>query len=64
MLQILDKVYTCAEVAERYKVKIKTVWEWIRSGTLVAVTNGRYYWIRESDLLAFEEARLTKRHAD
>ena len=30
-------MYTCDEVAERYKVKVITVWEWIRKKKLNAI---------------------------
>lgn len=55
----MDKLYTCEDVAERYSVKLKTVWDWIRKGTINAIKVGRYYRIRESDLEAFEQANMT-----
>ena len=51
----MDKYYTCEEVAEIYKVKVKTVWSWVKSGKLPAVKLGRYIRIRQSDLLRFEQ---------
>lgn len=55
----MDKLYTCEDVAERYSVKLCTVWDWIRKGTLPAVKVGRVYRVRETDLLEFEQANLT-----
>ena len=48
-----EKFYTPAEIAERYRVQPRTVWEWIRTGKLRAVKVGNYYRIREADLEAF-----------
>lgn len=48
-----DKYLSCAEVAQIAQVKIKTVWNWCKSGKLKASRpGGRVYWIKESD---FEE---------
>jgi len=33
----VGKLYTCNEVAERYSVKVITVWDWIRKGKLEAI---------------------------
>lgn len=52
-------MYTCDEVAERYKVKVITVWEWIRQQKLGAIKLGKEYRISEEDLIAFENARKT-----
>lgn len=41
----MSKMYTCDEVAERYKVKIITVWDWIRQRKLNAIKLGREYRI-------------------
>ena len=56
----MEKLYTCEEIAERYKVQLATVWEWARTGYLPAIKIGRFYRIRESDLQAFEQANLTE----
>lgn len=55
----MDKFYTCKEVAERYKVEVITVQEWIRLKKLSAIRIGNRYRIKESDLLEFEKARVT-----
>ena len=52
-------MFTCEEVAERYKVKVITVWEWIRQKKLSAIKLGREYRIGEDDLKAFEDSRRT-----
>ena len=54
-------MYTCEQVAERYGVKKTTVWEWIRKKKLTAIKLGRDYRIRQEDLDAFEDARVTTR---
>lgn len=55
----MAKMYTCDEVAERYKVKVITVWEWIRQQKLGAIKIGKEYRISEDDLIVFENARKT-----
>ena len=55
----MSKMYTCDEVAERYKVKTITVWEWIRQHKLNAIKLGREYRISEEDLIQFENERKT-----
>lgn len=52
-------MYTCEEIAERYGVKVITVWDWIRKKKLPALKIGKEYWIREEDIKAFEASRLT-----
>lgn len=52
-------MYTCDEVAERYKVKVITVWEWIRQRKLNAIKLGREYRVSEEDLIRFENERKT-----
>lgn len=51
----MDKYYTCEEVAEIYKVRVKTVYKWISDGKLHAIAIGRSYRIRQRDLEAFEK---------
>lgn len=52
-------MFTCEEVAERYKVKVITVWDWIRQKKLSAIKIGREYRVSEDDLKAFEDSRRT-----
>lgn len=56
----MSPLFTCEEVAERYKVKVITVWEWIRQKKLGAIKLGREYRITEDDLVAFENSRRVK----
>lgn len=56
----MAQMFTCEEVAERYKVKVITVWEWIRQKKLGAIKLGREYRITEDDLVAFENSRRVK----
>ena len=58
---ILSKMYTCDEVAERYRVKVITVWDWIRKKKLPAIRIGRDYRISEEDLKSFEASRRVQR---
>lgn len=53
------KMYSCAEVAERYGVKVITVWGWIRKKKLPAMKIGRDYKISDNDILKFEESCRT-----
>lgn len=55
----MAELYTCQQVAKRYKVEVLTVWDWIRKKKLPAIKIGRDYRISEADLMAFEEARRT-----
>lgn len=57
----MSKMYTCEEVADRYKVKVITVWDWIRQKKLNAIKIGREYRINEEDLIKFEDERKTIR---
>lgn len=56
----MELLYNCEQVAERYGVKISTVWSWIRDRKLKAVKIGKSYRVRESDMVAFEEKNSTK----
>ena len=47
------------DVAEMYGVPRSTVQHWISTNQLSAVKIGKRYYIRQSDLDAFEEARET-----
>lgn len=57
----MSKMYTCDEVAEIYRVKVITVWDWIRQKKLNAIKLGREYRISEDDLTRFEDERKTIR---
>ena len=52
----MAQLYNCNEVAERYGVKVITVWDWIRTGKLGAMRVGKSYRISDDDLIAFENA--------
>lgn len=54
----MEKIYNCEEIAERYGVRISTVWDWIRNKKLTAMKIGKYYKVREEDLKKFEESSL------
>ena len=55
----MEKLYTCEEVAERYGVRVTTVWDWVREQKLPAIQIGRSYRVQESDLLTFEQQNRT-----
>ena len=54
-----ERIYTVEEVANRLRVKPRTVRTWIASGELIALDVGREYRISQSDLNAFIEKRKT-----
>lgn len=49
------KLWTCEEIAERYGVKLTTVWAWIREKRLSAIRIGKQYRVRPQDLEDFEK---------
>lgn len=55
----MSKMYTCEQVADRYGVKVITVWDWIRKKKLNAIKLGREYRVTEEDLIQFEGERKT-----
>ena len=57
----MERVYTCDEIAERYGVKIGTVYKWIRDGAMDAIRIGKAYRIKESAVLEFEERNNTRK---
>lgn len=56
----MSKMYTCDEVAARYRVKVITIWDWIRKRKLPAIRIGKEYRISEDDLKTFEESRKVR----
>lgn len=52
----MEKLFTCEEVAERYHVKVLTVWSWVRNGKLKSIKPAKSYLIPESALEEFEKA--------
>ena len=56
----MEKYLTCEEVAEKYGVKVITVWTWIREKKLGAIKTGKNYSIRPEDIAEFENARKTR----
>lgn len=53
----MAELYTCGEVAKRYGVEVRTVWDWIRRRKLGAIKLGKEYRISVDDLTCFEESR-------
>ena len=51
----MEKFYSCDQVAERYGVKIETVWSWIREKKLNAIKVGKLYRITPEQLMEFEQ---------
>lgn len=54
------KFFTSADIAERYGIKVSTVWDWLRSGKLKAIRIGKEYRISEEDLKKFEKERSVR----
>jgi excisionase family DNA binding protein len=52
---VVGALYTTEEVGKMLRVSQRTVQDWIRSGTLVAVRYGRLLRIRQADLATFGE---------
>ena len=52
---VMGALYTTEEVGKMLKVSQRTVQDWIRAGTLVAVRYGRLLRIRQADLATFGE---------
>lgn len=55
----MEKFYSCEEIAERYGVKIITVYDWIKLQKLPAVKIGKQYRITAEDLAEFERSNRT-----
>lgn len=55
----MQKMYSCADIAERYGVQTITVWDWIRKKKLPAMKIGRDYRISDEDIEAFEASCRT-----
>lgn len=55
----MDRLYTCADLANRYGVPIGTVWYWVRKKKLPAMKIGKEYRFIESDVVAFEMSNKT-----
>ena len=53
-----EKRMSCREVADECKVKLTTVWSWIRTGKLRAYKLGKTYWVSPEDLDAFIHTRV------
>lgn len=56
----MEKMYTCAEIADEYRVTIRTVYDWIKAGRLAAVKIGKSFRVKESSLKAFEQGKQVK----
>lgn len=52
----MEKLYTPAEAAEYFGIKIGTCWKWLRDGYLKGIRVGRSYAIPESEILRLDEA--------
>ena len=52
--EVMERLFTCEDLARRYSVKIITVYDWIKTGKLKAVKIGRQYRIRPEDIEMFE----------
>jgi len=56
----VEKLWTCEQIAERYSVTVKTVWDWIKAKKLPAIkVAGSLYRIHPEDLDVFESQNKT-----
>lgn len=55
----MSKMYSCVEIADRYGVTVKTVWNWIKRKKLTAMKIGREYKVSDNDIAAFEASCRT-----
>jgi len=46
----MEEYYTPQEIANKLKIDIRTVYRWIKEGSLKAVKIGRFWRISESEL--------------
>ena len=51
---MIDRIYTLAELAERWRCKIKTIYNMVESGKLRAFKVGREYRVKAAEVLRFE----------
>ena len=56
----MPTMYSCEQIAQRYGVKVITVWDWIRKKKLGAIKLGKEYRISETDIAKFEAERRVK----
>lgn len=54
------KLYTIDEIAEILKVTQRTVYNYIKSGSLKAIKIGKYWRVRHEDLALFLETGTNK----
>lgn len=54
------KLYTIDEIAEILKVTQRTVYNYIKSGSLKAIKIGKYWRVRHEDLAQFLETGTNK----
>ncbi len=55
----MSNLLSCNDVAERYGVKVITVWDWIRKKKIPAIKIGKEYRVAEEDLKLFEDSKRT-----
>lgn len=55
----MERCYICDEIAQRYGVKLITVYDWIRKKKMPAIKVGKSYRVRPEDIKEFETARQT-----
>lgn len=54
--EIMEKLYTAQEIADKLNRKVETVWGWFRKGILKYTIFGRTKLVKESDLIKFIES--------
>lgn len=57
----MSKFYTTNEIADMFRVRVFTVWDWIKKGKLHAVKIGRDFRVSEADVEDFlNNSKLNK----
>lgn len=56
---MLVKYYTAEQIAERYGVKLSTVWAWLRARKISAIKIGKQYRVSVDALAEFEKKNTT-----
>lgn len=57
----LGRVMTCEEIAQRYGVKLTTVWRWMREGSLPSFKVGKAFYTYPEMLAEFEQKQLMEK---
>lgn len=56
-----SRLFTCEEVAERYRVSKCTVWDWIRKGKLDAIKMPKGYRVSDEAIAKYDATLKSSR---